>query len=74
MLENDGNKVTVRSGPIPDKETMTYTEFHSPTWKQDGTYMVKITQGANTATAKIEATEWLDLFVLPHCRHLSKDY
>ena len=43
--------------PIPDKETMTYTESFKvgPNWTQDGTYTVKITQGASTATAKIEA-------------------
>ena len=36
---------------------MTYTESFKvgPNWTQDGIYTVKITQGANTATAKIEA-------------------
>ena len=55
----NGNFVGTRSNHSPDTETMTYTgsfKVAGPNWAQDGIYTVKITQGTNEATAKIEAT------------------
>ncbi len=59
IIAPNGNLVGTDQIDSPDTETMTYTlsfKAAGPTWQHDGVYTVKMTQGANEATAKIEVT------------------